>query len=376
MALPIKVLHIVANLRHGGVQSWVLELIRKGSECGVSMDVLTYANQKWPLQPQVEQAGGRVYGLADHRNPLSLFRAMSGLHRDTKYDAVHAHEMYNNGLSLSIARVIGVPVRISHAHNSDQAVKPTGLRRAYNGAMQETISVNATRLLAVSNGAGIKLYGKRWSADPRAMVAPCGVSFPEPTAIESAHLKNELGIPSAAKVVGHVGRFTGQKNHEFIIKIFKVLAERDPNIWLVLVGTGDLVDPIREEVKRLGIAGRVIFTGPRDDVQDLFDHVFDAFLFPSLFEGLGLVLLEAQAAGIQSLISDRVPHEATVVAPLVERMSLEQQADKWADRLEGMLGGAHPVSLDQARTALRASPFDIESSAQTMFNHYRSAQSM
>ena len=143
--------------------------------------------------------------------------------------------------------------------------------------------------------------------------------------------RTALGIPDNAFVVGHVGRFAPVKNHTFLIEVFSELHQKNPNSILLLVGGGELLEAVRTDVRRRGLTDSVLFTGMREDVPDLL-QAMDVFLFPSRYEGLPLTLVEAQAAGLPCIISDKVPGECAVTN-LVEQVSLKESVAQWAERV-------------------------------------------
>jgi glycosyltransferase involved in cell wall biosynthesis len=184
--------------------------------------------------------------------------------------------------------------------------------------------------LAASATAGESLFGSRQATFPW-QVMPCGIDF-TPFAPGSVRedIRREFGIPSDSIVVGHVGRFAEQKNHAMILDIAEAIRRRTDKFHLLLVGDGPLQARIAEDVNQRGLASCITFAGVRADVPRLFTSLFDVFLFPSLFEGLGLVLVEAQAAGCPVVISDVIPQEADMVSRLVTRIPLTMNVDHWA----------------------------------------------
>lgn len=150
---------------------------------------------------------------------------------------------------------------------------------------------------------------------------------------DSTIVRGELNIPPGTFVIGHVGRFHPQKNHNFLISRFTDVVTREPSTLLLLIGQGELEGDVMRRVKREGLSDHVRFLGVRPDVPRLMMAAMDVFLFPSLYEGLGIVLLEAQAAGLLSVVSDVIPEEADVVKPLVIRLPLSQTPDFWAGRI-------------------------------------------
>jgi glycosyltransferase involved in cell wall biosynthesis len=173
-------------------------------------------------------------------------------------------------------------------------------------------------------------------------------------------VRREFGFPENALVIGHVGSFsTEQKNHSLLVKIAAYLVRMDSRIRFLLVGDGRLRRQIEEEVVREGIDKEVVFAGVRSDIPRLMLGAMDLFLFPSLFEGLGLVLIEAQAAGLPCLCSDVIPEEAEVVQALIKRLPLSTPPSEWARVALGMISSERGISPNDASRMVEASRFNI-----------------
>jgi glycosyltransferase involved in cell wall biosynthesis len=171
-------------------------------------------------------------------------------------------------------------------------------------------------------------------------------------------------------VVGHVGRFSAQKNHPFLIDIFERVVSKEPLALLVLVGGGgDMEGRVRKEVARRRLTHNVVFTGPRDDIADLLRGM-DVFVFPSRFEGLGIAQLEAQAAGVKTINSRHVPREGIVVPELVESLPLDLGSEVWAMRV---LRARESPPREDRRAQIAAAGFDIDNNAQWLEGIYLEA---
>jgi len=171
-------------------------------------------------------------------------------------------------------------------------------------------------------------------------------------------------------VIGHVGRCVEQKNHRFLIEIAAEVCRRDSAVRFLLVGDGPLRPRIEQQAAQAGLGERVIFAGLRDDVPALMTGVMDCFLLPSLFEGLGIVLIEAQAAGLPCIYSDVVPEEAAVVPQLVQTLSLDQPADEWAQAVLACRDRKGAVTPAEALDCVRHSHFNIEQSIRNLMAVY------
>lgn len=369
-----KVLHVVASMEYGGIQTWLIDLIRTANKHDVKMDILTYDKDEKDLAVVAKGLGCGVNYVPSHRNMLSLFLALRRVNRAAGgYDAIHAHNSFQNGLVLAMARVLGIPIRISHSHNAPVIKQESAVRKAYNAVMRRSLPVFSTNLLAVSNVAGEAVYGRHWGSDRKSALGYCGRGFdayrysPE----KADKLRQTLGLPPTAKIVGHVGRFHPQKNHRFLVEIFAKAAEQDEDLALVLVGAGDaaLRQAAEDYVRSKNLQDRVVFLGARSDANILL-QTFDLFILPSLYEGLPLVVLEALTSGRKCLLSNSITHEVDAIPALITRLELDAGADAWADEMVRLAKDAAPVSPEQAYAEIAKSEFSIENSFQTLYRIY------
>lgn len=368
-----KVLHVVANLRHGGVQTWILELSSQAAAHSMSMDILAYSDEEWPLSSKFEMRGVKIFSCVSHRNPVKLLKKISMLNeRHGPYNAIHCHEMFHNGTLVLIGKLLGIPVRISHAHNSSQAVRNTLFRRIYNTTMKSLIRIFSTKMLAVSNMAGEKLYGRSWITDTKCKKVACGLDFsPYYTPVDRREVLKELDIPADARVIGHVGRFVDQKNHGCVLTSAAEAMRSDASIWLLLIGDGPLKPAMVKHAEALGISHRVTFTGARSDVPRIMMGAFDVLLLPSKYEGLGLVILEALAAGKPCVISNVVPPDVDIVPAMITRVPLKAEAAAWgAGVLAALNAGVH--NRDEIINILSQSEFSVSNSFDAMRLIYES----
>ena len=255
------------------------------------------------------------------------------------YQAIHSHIHYFSGIPLLIAAVSRIPVRVVQCHLDTReldASAGTG-RRLYMGVMKWLIWNCATVGTAVSRKAADALFPADWREHRKWHIMLLGID-PEPFQIPvcGESLRRELNIPSGVTVVGHVGRFEAQKNHTFLLQIAAEYSRINPEAVFLLVGEGPLRKDIEAEARKLGILKHLRFAGVRKDVPALMRGVMDVFLLPSLFEGLPLVLLEAQLAGLPCLLSDTVAEETDVVPALIHRQSLASSAVSWSSRLQAI----------------------------------------
>jgi len=191
--------------------------------------------------------------------------------------------------------------------------------------------------------------------------------------VDGAAVRGELGIAPDAFVIGHVGRFFEPKNHSFLLEVTAEAAKREPRTVLLSVGDGPLRSQIEQKAISLGIRERVIFTGARADVFRLMQGAMDLFVFPSLFEGLGLALIEAQAAGLPCVISDVIPQDADVVPPLVRRMPLSAMPAAWVNAILADKSATLVPNQRECMQLLEQSTFNITASVAALEELYRGA---
>ena len=332
---PIRVLHVTGGMNRAGTETWLMHLLRNIDREQYSMDFLVHTAQPCAYDYEIAALGSRIIPCFPHTNPWLYARNfMRALKEHGPYDVVHSHVHHFSGLPLYLAHRAGVPVRIAHSHNDttspDGAAGP--VRLAYLRLMEHFIRTNATAGLAASRKAAAALYGPDWESDPRWRLLYCGIDLePFRQATDPAQVRAELGIPSDACVIGHVGRFHEQKNHSFLTEIAFEIAKREPRMRLLLVGDGPLRSQVEQKTAQLGLTGKVIFAGVRSDIPRLMLGAMDVFVMPSLYEGLPLVGIEAQAAGLPLLVSDTITDELTAVEQIVHRLSLNAPPAVWAD---------------------------------------------
>jgi glycosyltransferase involved in cell wall biosynthesis len=284
---------------------------------------------------------------------------------------VHSHVHHFSGLVLAVARHAGVPGRIAHSHldTSREDERAGRVRRLYLASMKAAIHRYATNGLAVSEVAAVALFGARWRDDPRWGVMYCALDFSAyRSRIDRAALRGALGLPPGALGVVHVGRFDHQKNHPLLVKIAAEVLRREPRAYFVLVGDGPQRPAVEAEVARLRIGNRVLFAGVRSDVPQIL-RACDLFLLPSLFEGLPLAGLEAQAAGLPVVLTDTITRELAVIPELLVWRSLSDPPDVWADTVVAKLRGPRPEP-HEALSAMERSQFNLAQSMDILEDIY------
>jgi glycosyltransferase involved in cell wall biosynthesis len=363
---------VVGHLERGGIETWLVQTLRYRDSRSLRYDFLVHTNRESAFDAEVRAAGCQIVSISESAS--KPWRYLPALHRILKahgpYDIVHSHVNYFGGIVLLAARLAGVPVRIAHSHNDIRSAYRS--RRMYVILMRQLINQHATMGLAASRLAAESLWGSAWEADQRWRVLHYGIDLaPFAQDVNRASVRAELGISPHALVVGHVGRFDHQKNHHFLLDVAAAIKRRVPDVCVLLVG-GGVRSAIERRAVELGIRDNVLFAGIRPDVPRLMLAAIDVFVLPSLYEGLPLVLLEAQAAGLPCVVATTVTEEATAVPGLVKRLGLTESPDRWSDEVLAVRN----TRLDRAEAArwLESNSFSIEASAAALAAMYGNAK--
>jgi glycosyltransferase involved in cell wall biosynthesis len=360
---PIRILHCVGGMNRGGAETWLMYVLRNIDREKYQVDFLVHTDAPCAYDDEILELGSRIISCPYTQSPLKYAQELQKILRKCgPYDVVHSHVHHFSGWILRQAYICGVPVRISHSHNDtrsdEQNISLT--RRLYLNGMKFLINRYATHKIAVSKLAAVALFGEKWQQDTRCHLLYCGIdlSLYEPSADRSG-LRQQLGLPSDAFVVGHAGRFVEQKNHVFLVEIMHEIVKKKPETRFLLIGEGHLRSDIEQKVAQLGLTDYVIFTGVRPDVPQLMLDVMDVFLMPSLWEGLPIVALEAQAAGLPCIFSDSITNELTAVPDIVYWLPLSNSPDDWANKVINIIPSDYDTR-QQSRDKMRLSPFNID----------------
>lgn len=358
----------------GGTETWLMHVLRNINREEFKMDFLVNNDNPSAYDEEIISLGSKIIPCQNPRNPMQYAKNFYRLIKEHgQYDVIHSHVHHYSGFVLLLAKQMGIKKRIAHSHNdiSYKQLNSNLYRKFYYWMMKKFILKYATNGFACSKIAAKNLYGDEWEYDKRFQVLYCGLNFnPYLNEIDKKNIRNELGIPENKYVIGHVGRFSIQKNHKWMIQVFNELVKMDNNNILLFVGDGDNFKDIKKLVQSLRIKDKVKFIGSRNDVPRLMKGAMDLFLFPSLYEGLGLVLIEAQAAGLPCVISNVIPEEAIIIPEIVNRMSLDTYPRKWAEKIVEIKRNNIKINRKSCLDNIMASPFNIKTSVNSLVDIY------
>lgn len=367
----IRVLHVLGSMDPGGLETWLLQVLKDIDQDRFQLHFCTCRPQPGLLANEVARLGGVMVPCAKGKNLWSFSLRFRKILREGKYDVVHTHVHCFSGALLRWAKTERVPIRIAHSHNAHDGRRDSQARRCYRKLMKSWINRYATGGLAPSEPAA-QLFGDNWRTDDRFQILRFGLDlrpFREP--INRCQIRAELGIPCGAPVIGHVGRFDRPKNHRFLLEIADLVLKSRPDIHFMFVGDGQLRPEIEAHARAIGLSSNMHFAGIRTDVPRLMRGGMDLFLFPSLNEGFGFSLLEAQAAGLHCLVSDTVPRDAVCVPESAEFLSLSAGSIHWAARVITKLDLARSKSAPVLNDRFD-DEFSMQSSLRQLMNIYTS----
>ena len=363
MKYPIRVLQLVTYMGRGGLETMLMNYYRHMDHTKVQFDFLTHRDFEADYDKEIVAVGGQIYHLSK-LNPISLsykkeLDEFFNTHKE--YKVVHSHLDCMSGIPLKEAKKCHVPYRIAHAHSSNQT---KDMKYPLKLIFKRNITKDANYLFACGDQAGKWMFNTDNFKVLNNAIDAKAYSF---NFIARDSIREEFHIPNDSFVIGHVGRFMNPKNHTFIIDIFNQFHKDHPNSYLMLVGEGELKTSIQDKVRTLGLEDYVIFAGLRSDVNEVL-QAMDVFLFPSLYEGLPVSIIEAQAAGLPIVASTGVTRETDITGN-VTFLSLDRPAEVWARRILDICSDFERVDMTEA---VRNAGYDIKQTAQWLQNFYLS----
>lgn len=331
MKEPLVVAQIMGKFSGGGVESVVMNYYRHIDKTKVQFDFICDSDSTGIPYEEIEQLGGRVIIVPPYQNFFSYQKKMRQVLRLGNYKIVHSHISTLSVFPLRIAKKVGVPVRIAHCHSTSN--KKEWKRNLIKQILKPFSKLYATNYFACSELAGRWLFGNKTFDKGNVYILNNAIDLDKFKYDEELrkNKRKELNIKDDTLVIGHIGRFVMQKNHEFLIDVFNELQKINENSVLLLAGEGPLVDKIKQKVVDLNLVDKVRFLGQRNDANELYQS-FDVFLLPSLYEGLPVVGVEAQASGLLCFFSTDMTKETKVLESSTF-ISLEKKPDIWAQRI-------------------------------------------
>ena len=365
-----KILIVTSALITGGVEMCAINLAENLDENKFIKEFCTEPGNVKKLEKRLCDNGIKVISRSKStKNIFKDYTEIKKIIQQGDYDVIHSHVTFYSGIVMMAAKRCGVKKRVAHAH----ATKPAQRRKAYRRMMfriyriimRKLINIYATDLIACGPEAGQFVFGKN-SFERRGMLLNNGINLDKYNFDESVrnNARAELGIDKDTVVFGHVGTINYVKNHSFLLEVFNIYQQMNPNAKLLIVGDGDKRREIEDKARRLGISNKLIITGIRNDVERML-MAMDIMVFPSFHEGLPLALVEAQATKLPCLVSTAVTSSAKLNANL-SYMSLEESPETWMMEAQALL----VIKRNDIDNSKVKEEYDIKSVAKKLENIY------
>jgi glycosyltransferase involved in cell wall biosynthesis len=351
-------------MNRGGAETLIMNLYRNIDRSKVQFDFLTC--KEGVFDSEILKMGGKVHRVP-YISEVGHFKYIKELDTffriNNQYKIIHSHLDKMSGLVLRSAKKGGIPIRISHSHNTSS--EGGMAERIYKWYAGNFIPSNATNLFACSNSAAEWLYKEKAISTE---ILKNGIECERFTFSPQVRkeVREELNLDKNIFVLGHVGRFAYQKNHTFLIDIFAKFNELIKDSVLILVGDGPLRPNIEKQVIDLKLKDKVKFIGIHSDIHRIL-QAFDAFVFPSLHEGLPVSLIEAQGSGLPCLISDKISKEVDLGDNLIEFIPLSV-TNQWVQKLKGI--ASRKVNRKNLSKSIALQGYDIKNTADSLEDFY------
>lgn len=362
---PLRIAHIIGKWVGGGVEAVVMNYYRHIDHAKIQFDFICDSDSTNIPYDEIEKLGGKVILVSPYQHIISYLKELKMILKEGKYKIVHSHINALSVFPLYAAKKVGVPIRIAHSHSTTN--KKEWKKNLLKQMLRPFSKKYATDYICCSELAGRWLFGDKAYDNGEVYLLNNAIDLDKFAYDENVRKakRKELKISDDTLVIGHIGRFVAQKNHTFLIDIFNELHKQNKNSLLLLAGQGPLIDEIKNKVNDLNLTESVKFLGQRNDVNELY-QAFDVFLLPSLYEGLPVVGVEAQAAGCLSILSDDMTKE-TKVLNSTKFISLNENASFWANKI---LSSNKKFVRKNSINEMTNNNFNIKNEAKKIENKY------
>ena len=357
---PIRILHVFGRMDRGGAETMVMNLYRNIDRNLIQFDFAVHTTDICDYEKEISGLGGKIYRFPQF-NGINIMNYMNSwknfLKKHQEYKIIHGHMYSIASIYLLISKRYGL-YTIAHSHSTSNG---SGIKSIVKDIFCLPLKYICDYKMACSIDAAKWLFGEKIIRENSFHLLKNAIN------LEEYSCKNEILPNKEGIVCGHIGRFVEVKNHRFLVDVFFEYHKLDPSATLILIGTGELEDIIREYVVKLGLEKAVFFLGNQKNVKKHLRKM-DVFIFPSMYEGVPLALVEAQASGIQCFISDTISDEVCITS-CINKLSLKESASVWARCIKGK-----NLMKKNTHSELRNAGYDIENTVQWLsefyINHY------
>ena len=363
---PIRVAQIVGKWLGGGVEATIMNYYRHINRNEVQFDFICDSDSTDIPYEEINRLGGKVILIPPYQKIFKYQKELSKVLKEGDYKIIHSHINTLSVFPLRVAKKVGVPVRIAHSHSTTN--KKEWKKNLLKQVLKPFSKVYATHYVCCSELAGRWLFGDKTYDEGKVYLLNNAIDLDKFTYNENIRKakREELGLKDEQIVIGHIGRFVAQKNHTFLIDVFYELQKKQKDAVLVLVGDGIKREEILEKCRLLNISEKVIYLGVRSDINNIMNS-FDCFVLPSIYEGLGIVLIEAQATGLPCVFTNTVPQEANILTESNTILSLKDELQKWVDAIIK----SKNIKIVSSKRKICNSGYDIKIEAKKLEKYYK-----
>lgn len=363
----IRILHVFGRLDRGGAETMIMNLYRNIDKSKIQFDFVKHTEDICEYDDEIFELGGKIYSIPKYTvsNHLSYKKNwLKLISNNPEYKIIHGHMRSTASIYLKIAKKYGLTT-IAHSHST--ASRGNKIEQLLKNILQYPLRYIADYLVACSDEAGKWLFGNKAIEKKNYKLIRNSIEVEKYKFDKDirSEIRKSLSIENMF-VIGHVGNLTYPKNHKFLIDVFYNISKSKENSILLLIGDGDLRKSLEDKVSRLGIKDKVIFAGVVPNVNDYL-QAMDIFVFPSLFEGLPLAVIEAQATGLQSIVSSKIPKESFLTS-FIYSIPLESSSEAWSKKI---LSNFQESNRTDGYKQMKISGYDIESNSIDIENYYK-----
>lgn len=370
-----RVVHVFGIMNRGGAETFIMNVYRNIDRSKLQFDFIVHSNQKGDYDEEIIKLGGRIFyidtnkGINHYKNNFNEVIDKYG-----DFIGVHSHVHQFSGIIVYLAYKKGIKIRISHSHTAKKDLNNSILRNVYSKTTGFLIKKYSTNMLACSQNASYALFHNDSNDDDRIQIIKNGIDIGAYLTYrkDKLYIRNELKIDENSLVIGHVGSFLDVKNHEFIMKIFYSVLKQNLNTHLILVGDGPNRIKIEELAKELNVSDKVSFLGKRSDVNRILPGI-DIFILPSIYEGLPVSLIEAQASGKKCIISKNITKEVDMGLSLISFLDISD-VSLWSYNIirynEEQRGNNNKITSEMIEYNLKDKGYDIKNTVNKLMDIY------
>lgn len=357
-----RILHIVGKMDRAGAETMIMNLYRNIDRTHFQFDFITFTDKKGDYDDEIKSLGGKIIPISE-TNPIKrIIKIYSFLKNNKEYRIIHSHTLLNSGFNLLVASFAGIKYRIAHAHSTTNGGNNL-IDKLYNSIAKKLVNAFSNTKIACGVEASKFLFDNEKSE-----ILLNGIDidqYHQIATIDQDYIRSDYSISTETKIILQVGRLQTVKNHKFSLDIMKGLKETGVDFKFFIIGQGNLENELKSKVEQLGLKNHVIFTGIRSDVPQLMAGA-DIMLMPSFHEGFPVVLVESQAIGLPTIVSDKVSQEVDLGLNLIQFTSLDN-INSWINNIVK----EKKKNIISNKTILKEKGFDVKSNATRLQQLYK-----